>query len=376
MASVTTGSLTDIQKRFLVSFQIEDYAYIHNAKFDEIDLSLPPCYAEELTIDVSWTNRFLLDRMCNRKVEEPIVLSREQEADVFLRYNWFKSRIRKIQQAWRASGADTVEDDCINELLDLHANVCHIESQFDRINTPMKVNFCGKLTGVKTGETFNDHWSAVNLAMLKSIRGFDIARGYKFSTYFYRAALSCIMRDRKVERRHKARFRNVTSYVSDSKDVADFIQNIPDSQAALKSSETEHPFIKDLYLIVSGQVEMPCHFALDASEKLVLSMRYMEGRELREEYMAVQAIANKLATEHDRPLSKERVRQILSSAHAKIRTHLAFKQRKMKALSRKEELKRIQKAGLRNTSVLLADPADEDNSPPQFAFVSEDVSLA
>ena len=333
----TLGSLTDAQKRFLATFLVEEYKYIPHAAYNSPSLVLPVCEAERLVIDASWAARLVSDMQNVKRGGKAVLLTREQESDLFLRYNWFKKSIRDIQDAWRAAGMPDLTDDQVKRLVDLHGHVCRIETQVDLINTPMKVRLCGRLSSSNfADEYFGDYWSAVNFAMLRCIRGFDVSQGFKFSTYYHRAAITHIVRDRKMERKHKSRFRAVSSYIDDSEEVSDFIQNIPAKQAPDQDESQE---VRQLQDIITGRQDMPSPYTLDESEKLVLSIRYMNGEELAKDHLAIQAIANKISSARGRSLTKERVRQILASAHEKIRAYLHTEEQRedIESLTKKHE---------------------------------------
>ena len=116
---------------------------------------------------------------------QPVRLTPAQERTLFLRYNYAKYRLSRILAAdrryrkardielWRRR-AQTVREKLV------HANLPLVPAMARRARTP----------GVEFSELLSEGYMTV----LRCIEHFDVARGFKFSTYACRAILSCFRR--------------------------------------------------------------------------------------------------------------------------------------------------------------------------------------
>jgi RNA polymerase sigma factor (sigma-70 family) len=116
---------------------------------------------------------------------QPVRLTAAQERTLFLRYNYAKCRLSRMLAAekrfrrqrdldqWRSRAAATRE-----KLV--HANLPLVPAMARRARTP----------GVEFSELLSEGYMTV----LRCIEHFDVARGFKFSTYACRAILSCFRR--------------------------------------------------------------------------------------------------------------------------------------------------------------------------------------
>ena len=117
---------------------------------------------------------------------QPVRLTAVEERTLFLRYNYAKHRLARLyaaaaggvrspreQELWRRR-AESVREKLV------HANLPLVPAMARRARTP----------GVEFSELLSEGYMTV----LRCIEHFDVARGYKFSTYACRAILSCFRR--------------------------------------------------------------------------------------------------------------------------------------------------------------------------------------
>jgi len=115
-------------------------------------------------------------------------LTREQEVLLFKRYNYARYRLAILvcAQAKRFSRRR------VPEMLDWYRRVLQGRADLASANMALVVAM-GKRTRINTVE-FAELVSEGNMALLRAIDKFDIARGYKFSTYACRAILKAFSR--------------------------------------------------------------------------------------------------------------------------------------------------------------------------------------
>jgi RNA polymerase primary sigma factor len=116
---------------------------------------------------------------------QPVRLTPAQEQTLFLQYNFAKYRLSRMLSAdrryRRQRDMDTWKSrsQAIREKL-VHANLPLVPAMARRARTP----------GVEFSELLSEGYMTV----LRCIEHFDVARGFKFSTYACRAILSCFRR--------------------------------------------------------------------------------------------------------------------------------------------------------------------------------------
>ena len=222
-------------------------------------------------------------------------LTRDEEVELFLRYNYCRYRMMKILRA-HAGKRLTAEatrkllkwDQVVFDLRDriVNANLGLVPSMVER----------SRLTGVD----FTELISEGQLALLRSVEKFDCMRGFKFSTYACRAILTSISRAVALMARHRARF--PTEYDPDLQ-KSDLLET--------KRDYVEASCIRDLAGILASNSA-----GLTVAERRVLSERFgMRGGSKRaaSDSKTLRQVAEVFG------VTKERVRQIQNKALAKLR---------------------------------------------------------
>jgi len=127
-------------------------------------------------------------------------LSREEEARMFLRYNYARHSLDELirKQRKRPTGARALE------MLEWHARVEEAREDLAAANLSLVVAMARR-TRIPNVE-FADLISEGNMALLRAIEKFDVSRGYKFSTYACRAILKAFNRIAGKTGRYVSRF--------------------------------------------------------------------------------------------------------------------------------------------------------------------------
>jgi len=158
--------------------------------------------------DVSWY-RPLMDDFTparsrtsgsNRK-KSTVVLSLEQERALFLRFNFARFQLKKIQD--KLNGR-LPKDKIKREILHWHRIAGRYREQIAETNLAL-VLAMAKRTRLSDVD-FADLVSEGNMALMRSVDKFDCERGFKFSTYACRAILKAFSRQGMKNARYRQRF--------------------------------------------------------------------------------------------------------------------------------------------------------------------------
>lgn len=155
------------------------------------------------------------------------VLSKDNEAELFLRYNYAKYRMR---QALPKNGRVSIQRVRMVSLW--YQRLIDIKNQIAKANMALVVAMAKRRR--VDFLTFNEQVSENSMALLRCIEGFDASRGFKFSTYLCRAILSNLNR----------LFSKRSSYRLLLEDVGIEPETLPDRTEPVKSEDTR---VADLY---------------------------------------------------------------------------------------------------------------------------------
>jgi RNA polymerase sigma factor (sigma-70 family) len=106
------------------------------------------------------------------------LLTREQEYDLFRRYNYVKF---KIARAVRGVRAEKLASECYEEVRSLTDLAENLRQRIIRANLRLVVSIAKRHVGVT--EDFFEVVSDGNMSLMRAAEKFDFTRGYKFSTY-------------------------------------------------------------------------------------------------------------------------------------------------------------------------------------------------
>ena len=215
------------------------------------------------------------------------LLSREQEAHLFRKMNYLKSLARRLRDRIDPVRARAAELDEIERLL---TEAVAVRNRIVEANQRLVVSIARK--HVRPGDDLSERVSDGNVALIQAVDRFDYARGNKFSTYACWAIINGF-------RRKRRKMNDRVRFVTDHKEL---LQSTADTRA------DEHDHEKT-------QKECQCQVErwlgrLDDRERRIIASRYGIGGA---DEMTLKQIGKEMG------ITKERVRQIETRAHQKLR---------------------------------------------------------
>jgi RNA polymerase primary sigma factor/RNA polymerase sigma factor len=134
------------------------------------------------------------------------LLSREQEAHLFRKFNYVKYRASKLRDELDPARA---KSNLMDEIESLYEQAVATKNQIVRANLRLVVSIAKRHVG--QGENFFELVSDGNMSLIRAVEKFDYARGNKFSTYASWAIMKNFARTIPDEHRYHDRFRTSSS---------------------------------------------------------------------------------------------------------------------------------------------------------------------
>lgn len=229
----------------------------------------------------------------------PKTLSRDEEADLFLRFNYYRFRMYEILRANR--GKRLTIGTC-RELLRWDARAAALRAVIVEQNLGLVPTMIERSR--KIGADFSELISEGHLALLRSVDKFDCSRGFKFSTYACRAIITGMSRAIGLLSRYRSVF--PTEFDPDLQ---------PGDQVENKRADALDDCIEELQAILGEN-----RADLSPVEWKVLAERFGVFPEKRSGPIAPQKTLRQVADVFG--VTKERVRQIQNKALEKLRAAL------------------------------------------------------
>ncbi len=137
--------------------------------------------------------------------KRPVTLTPDQERAIFLQYNY--ARFRVAQAHDRITTEDSVEPAALNDLREMIAWKQVADNLRERI-TELNLGLVLAMSKRKrmSDSDFGDVICEGNMALLRAIDKFDVARGFKFSTYACRSILKAFARYGQKQTTYRQRF--------------------------------------------------------------------------------------------------------------------------------------------------------------------------
>jgi RNA polymerase primary sigma factor/RNA polymerase sigma factor len=217
------------------------------------------------------------------------LLTREQEAHLFRKYNYLKYRAARLR-----SELDPAQpkSSLMDEIESLHQQAVATKNEIARANLRLVVSIAKR--HVTPDQNFFELVSDGNMSLLRAIEKFDFARGNKFSTYASWAIMKNFARTIPGEFKHRDRFRT--------------------SQEELFAATQEHrgnPLVEEgAQNQREAQIERILR-RLDEREQKIIIGRF--GLDHAQEPQTLKEVGASLG------VTKERIRQIEARALSKLR---------------------------------------------------------
>jgi RNA polymerase primary sigma factor len=219
--------------------------------------------------------------------DEGSLLSREQEAHLFRKMNYLKSRASRLRDRLDPARARTADLDEIDRHLE---EAQAIKTQVVRANLRLVVSIAKRQLG--SHDDLFERVSDGNYVLIRAVDRFDYARGNRFSTYASWAIINDFRRRKRVK---NERVRFITGTEAMLRSTADTRAHAHDQEKAHEQRQC--------------QVERLLG-RLDDRERRIIVSRYGIGGA---DEMTLRQIGKALG------ISKERVRQIETRAQQKLR---------------------------------------------------------
>jgi RNA polymerase primary sigma factor len=130
------------------------------------------------------------------------LLTREQEAHLFRKFNYLKYKAAKLREQVDPARA---KRSLMDEIESLYDRAVALKNQIVRANLRLVVSIAKRHVG--QGDNFFELVSDGNMSLIRAVEKFDFARGNKFSTYASWAIMKNFARTIPDEHRHRDRFR-------------------------------------------------------------------------------------------------------------------------------------------------------------------------
>ncbi len=226
-----------------------------------------------------------LARLC-----EVRLLSPEDERELFRQMNYLKFRANAMRSRLNPKASDF---EAVNRIEDLLSRAQAIRDHLIKANMRLVMSIVKKF--VTPQQSFDDMLSDGTFSLMQAVDKFDYSRGFRFSTYAYRAVARNAYRAVTSAQRDNSRF---------TREAEEWA--FEDTSGAGASSLNEH-----IWTNLRELLSMMMH-ELDRREQFIIRSRYALGahRKVR----TFQCLADKLG------VSKERVRQLEQRAVAKLQS--------------------------------------------------------
>lgn len=274
----------------------ESYAFMDSSIFrrKNIETDLFDFEKEPELPTTSWYQPTRDEALDESMQGAPQLMTAAEERIMFLRFNYSKMRLCRLQRLIKKNGLTRKRAD---EVIEWHRRFEHFREYLVRTNLALVLAMAKR---TRLGDVdFAEIVSEGNMALIRAVDKFNVDRGFKFSTYACRAILKAFSRTALKSNRHKSRFPVEFEPDMEKSDWQD-----------RRRDAVEEDCIDELKAIVKENLADLSHV-----EQTVIRRRFNWEQE-EEHPLTLEEVGRIIG------VTKERVRQIQNKALAKIRSVL------------------------------------------------------
>jgi len=286
-------NLTEEQRALVVEALTVNLDYVKNDLFRKASAERE-LFVEGLPIQpasTSWYHPMVDDELIAQSAPSSSLLTTEQEKHLFLRYNYARCRAQSAVKKFRTHPGKQI----VREIAEWYKRVRDTRDVITRANLALVLAMAKRtrMSDVDFGELVSEG----NMALLRAVEKFDVARGFKFSTYACRAILKAFSRIAMKNSRYRQAFPTEFDPTMEKSDYQE-----------TRRADVEQDAVEELQRIIGEN-----RAQLSDVEKTVIQARFAINRGQDAPALTLEEVGRVIG------VTKERVRQIQNKALEKLR---------------------------------------------------------
>ena len=292
--SAKSATVPRVMRQKVEAILKESYAFMDSSLFrrKDIESDLFDFNKEPELPTTSWYQPTRDEALDQAMQGAPQLMTAAEERIMFLRFNYSKLRLCKLQRLIKKNGLTRKRAE---EVLEWHRRFEHFREYLVRTNLALVLAMAKR---TRLGDVdFAEIVSEGNMALIRAVDKFNVDKGFKFSTYACRAILKAFSRTALKSSRHKSRFPVEFEPDMEKSDWQD-----------RRRGAVEEDCIDELKAIVKENLA-----DLSQVEQTVIRRRF-NWEQAEEHPLTLEEVGRIIG------VTKERVRQIQNKALMKIRS--------------------------------------------------------
>ncbi len=287
------NGLTEEQKDLVLEALSVNLDYVKNDLFKKASAERE-LFEEGMDIQAastSWYHPMMDDELIAQSAPSSSLLTTEQEKHIFLRYNYARCRAQSAVKKFKLQPGKQAA----REVAGWYGRVRQNREIITQANLALVLAMAKRtrMSEVDFGELVSEG----NMALLRAVEKFDVARGFKFSTYACRAILKAFSRIAMKNSRYRQAF------------PAEFDPTMEKSNyQETRRADVEQDAVEELQRIIGEN-----RAQLSEVEKTVIQARFAVNQGDDASAMTLEEVGRVIG------VTKERVRQIQNKALEKLR---------------------------------------------------------